>query len=724
MKTISDFFQLSLYKKQCAFCTVLFFIVTCSSNAQTIYRWAPITTDWQFAGNWLPLRTTPATDDVLLFDNGAGNIVTNVPSQTIGQLKVDAATSTSLQAAAAGTVLLITGGTGDDLLITTAAALNISGDNNDLSISLATGATGLVTGTMHFFAGTVNTAHKLLAADAGAIIFNSPAIFTQGFRCTGNVFGNTAPSGTIAFNSGATFIQNGGTVANANPFALVAPAGKVIFNTGSLYKHQQNGVPSMTGRTYANFELNYAAANIPVVGATATTVDNLTITAGQLNLNLPGGVNVKGNINVAASAALFFDAAAVATVTFNGITHQSITNNGTLVFGNNEAVTFNNTAGITLNSDVTFNNLVTFTAGIISNNTAILSLGASAVVAGASNTSFVNGKVRKIGNTAFIFPVGKIPTGYVPIAISAQPFAANAYTATYNRPVSATYPIAPTTIGLDHVSSADHWLLDLSGTPSPVDITLYWTNESSGGGSPNYITDLGSLVVAHSNGAVWDSYGGVGLAAGTLSAGSVTWPAVNVFGPFSLASINFANPLPGTVNYLNGVKQNGRHILQWKLTCNSNLTIMLERSAGDQNFSTIDTVNATAFRCLQPFEYADLFPLKGTNYYRLKIAGENGKITYSNVIVLFNNSTGFEIVHFLPAVVMHYALLNISAAQKATVNIVITDIAGKQVQSIVRSLIAGNNQFVLNLQSLRAGTYQITGYTADGFFRTIRFLKQ
>lgn len=713
-------------KKACIFIAALLHCNVMVSYAQTTYHWQPVTTNWQTAGNWIPVRTTAATDDILVFDNGLTNMVTNIPSQIIGQLKIDGNTSITLQAAAVATLLSINGGAGDDLTITTASALNISGDNNDLTIAVATGATALITGSMELYASTVNTPHKLLAADANSIIFNNPAIFTQGFRCNGNVFGSTGTANTIIFNSGTTFIQNGGTIANANPFALAAPASKVIFNTGSLYRHQQNGVPSMTGRTYADFELNYAAANIPVVGGTVTNIDNLTITAGQLNLNLPGGVNVKGNITVAAAAVLVFDAAVTATVTFNGTINQSVTNNGTLTFGNNEAVRFNNPAGITLNSNTSFNNLVTFTSGIVTNNTAILTLSATAVVAGVSNASFVNGKVTKIGNTAFVFPVGKIPVGYVPIAIAAQPFAGNSYTAEYKRPPAVFYPVGATTIGLDHVSNADHWILDFAGTPTPIDLTLYWTNESSSGGSPTYITDLPSLAVAHSNGTVWDSYGGVSLATGTVSAGSITWPAVNAFGPFSLGSINFSNPLPVNINYFNGIKQNRHHLLNWKLNCNNNdnVTMMVERSADRQNFTTIASITATAFSCEQPFDYTDKLPLTGMNYYRLKLVDANGTISFSSIIALLNKATGFEIVNIVPSVVNNNAVLHITAAQKTTMDIVITDIAGRQVKRIACKLVAGSNRLSLNLDNLSAGIYQVTGYGDYTVSGSIRFIKQ
>ncbi|MFD1466702.1 hypothetical protein ACFQ48_00585 [Hymenobacter caeli] len=70
----------------------LFFVLTAfASFGQARYTWtAFIDSNWGTAGNWLPLRVTPAASDVLMFD---GTITTSTSvnldfaaSQTIGQL--------------------------------------------------------------------------------------------------------------------------------------------------------------------------------------------------------------------------------------------------------------------------------------------------------------------------------------------------------------------------------------------------------------------------------------------------------------------------------------------------------------------------------------------------------------------------------------------------------------------------------------------------------------
>lgn len=734
-KSFSLFFVLVKKRFFCfVFVVLVYLMTTAEVFAQQIYTWnRTATADWTVAANWTPSRNAPAINDILEFSNAAIVNITNIPTETIGQLHVILNTSITLQTATPATVITINGGVADDLIVNNGSALNISGNANDLTLAVATGATGVITGTMNFVGIITNTPHKLIAADAGGIEFNSPAVFTQGNRCTGNVFGGTGTTNTIIFNSGSTFLQNGGSIANANPFALTAPASKIIFNAGSLYKHQQTGVPSMSGRTYADFELNYASANLPLSGTIATNINNLTVTDGQINLNLTGGVNVKGNILITANGILGFNATA-GSVNFVGSTPQIISNAGILTFGSNTDVLFNNAAGFILNNNITLNKLVTLSAGVVTiTNPIVLTLNATATIAGVSNASFVNGGIKKIGNTPFKFPVGDVAgpfSGYVPIEISAPGSITDEYTAEYKR-ASAVAVNNNFAAALSRVSSVDHWSLDRTSGTAGVDVTLYWTSQSSSNGSALYINDLSKLVVAHYNGtSQWDTYGGFANGGSGFAAGSVTWAGINFFSPnpnlFSLGSTDpVFNLLPVTLNYLQGSKQNKSNILTWKITCdnNDNINILVERSADNNFFYALKNIYADRLQCQQPFNFTDTAPLYGMNYYRLKITDAQGKITFSAAIAILNKENDFDIVGLFPSLVNNEAVLHIAAPQSAKMNVIIRDITGKTIEKITCNLFAGNNNIIVNATLLGAGVYQITGYTANSQTKTIRFIK-
>jgi hypothetical protein len=708
----------------------LFLLGNFKSSGQLTYTWNQVgTASWIEAGNWNPARNTPAIDDILIFNNSSNTTVTNVPSETIGKLSVTNNTTVNLQSGNALNFLTIdNGGAGIDFSVADGSALNVNG-TIVLTILLSAGTTGSVSGDMTFSAGQ----HKLNAVDPNAINFNSPAVFTQDIGCISNVFTNSGTANVIMFNSGTTFVQNTG----ANPFGLPATDSKVVFNTGSLYKHKHTGFPSFSGRIYADFELDYASANLPITGGTATSIDNLTITAGTLNLNLTGGVNLKGNISVAAGEALTFSPAAAGTLTFNGTAPQSITNNGTLTFGINEDVVINNTTGLILNSSVTLNKNLTFANGkiILGNNNLTINNNAPGAIAGYGATKYIvadgTGVLKRFiaaAANSYDFPIGN-NLFYKPATVNftTAPATAGSLSARFN----TGFVFFPNTVPLDDgglkvnaTSIQGTWFIDAGDglTGGIYDGTF------TGNGAVDVIDYVKLVLVKRPSAPAnedWVLEGTHVSTTGLNAAPILKRAGMSGFSEFGIGG-ELSIALPVKLNYINGIKQNGINNITWKVTCtnNPNVTMALERSADNRNFTIINTIVADALRCQQSFAYTDNVPLAGINYYRLKMTDDNGKITYSNAIAILNKDAGFDIVGLLPTIVNSNTVLNVTAAQKTKMQVEVTDITGRQVQKEAYNLIAGSNQFTINFGKLSAGTYQITGYTEEGKSRTIRFVKQ
>ncbi len=336
----------------------------------TTYTWNQTgTASWATDTNWTPTRSTPAVDDILVFNNGATTTVTNIPIQTIGQLLVSGNATVNLQANALNTILTIAGDSGTDLSVASGSSLNDTGTNT-MTITLAAGTTGNFSGNMTCSGG----AHKLDAVDANAITFNSGATFTQGTSCTGNAFTAAGTANAIVFASGSTFLQSAGS----NPFALGQPASKVVFQTGSLFKMQQNATPSFSGRTYSNVEIDFASFSQSVTGGAAVSIDNLTITQGTLNFNMTAtpGHSIKGNISV--TGTLNFAPATAGTVNLNGTSAQTISGAGTLTTAANSTLAVTNTSGVTLQRALSV-------GGALSVNTpGLLNFGTNAVTGAGS----------------------------------------------------------------------------------------------------------------------------------------------------------------------------------------------------------------------------------------------------------------------------------------------------------------------------------------------------
>jgi hypothetical protein len=393
-----------------AFC---FGVFTASVSAQTTYTWNQTgTAAWTTSTNWTPTRTTPAANDVLVFNNGATTTPTALPSQTIGQLSVSGNTIVNLQAAAAGTLLTITGGTGTDLSVASGSQLNSNVATNTLAITVGAGATGSISGSMTY----TLAAHSLIAVDASGITFNSGASFTQGTGNTGNVFGS-GTSNSVVFASGSTFNQ----LAGSNPFQKAQPASVVVFQTGSLFSLQANITPSFSGRTYSNFELNSAGANISVTGGAAVVMDNLTITAGTLNFGMTGtpGHAIKGNIAVAGT--LVFNPATPGTLNLNGTSAQTISGAGTITLNDpDQTININNANGVTLSRNLTLTQgILNLGTGVLTTGANTLTIGSAGSITGASPTTFVNGNLNKTfaGIGVKGFEVGTA-NGYSPVSVN------------------------------------------------------------------------------------------------------------------------------------------------------------------------------------------------------------------------------------------------------------------------------------------------------------------
>ena len=362
---------------------VAFLLVAIGASAQTTYTWSG-SGSWATSTNWSPTRTTPAANDILVFNTGTTLTVTAVPTQTIGKLQVTNSTALTLQPAATATTLTISGGSGA-LSVAAGSQLNISGTNT-LTLNLPTGSNGTVSGAMTF----TNAAHKLTAADASGITFQSGAAFTAGTGFSSNAFGTTNLN-SVVFASGSRY----NFIAGANPFGAAAPSSVLVFQTGSTYSQQSSTAPSLSGRTYANFELT--TGSIAPSGGSAVSIDNLSILGGTFTWAMTGtpGHSIKGNISVSAGGTLIFNPATAGTVNLNGSAAQTITNSGTLTINSaNQTINVNNANGVTLASNVTVSaGALTLTSGTINTGANTLAIGSSASVTRTSG--YVVGNLKK-----------------------------------------------------------------------------------------------------------------------------------------------------------------------------------------------------------------------------------------------------------------------------------------------------------------------------------------
>ncbi|MBC7887549.1 MAG: hypothetical protein H7Z13_06645 [Ferruginibacter sp.] len=190
------------------------------------------------------------------------------------------------------------------------------------------------------------------------------------------------------------------------------------------------------------------------------------------------------------------------------------------------------------------------------------------------------------------------------------------------------------------------------------------------------------------------------------------------------SDVTTGGTLPIFLQYLNGQKTSTGIALNWKVTClSTNIVMEMERAADSRNFIPVTTIEATQARCNLPFDFTDALPLKGKNYYRLKMRDIDGKISYSPVVLIINGSKGIEFVGLYPSMVKNETALSISSARATTIETKITDINGRLIKTGKQTIPTGSSLITINCTNLAPGIYNLTGIAEDATAKTIRFVK-
>jgi Secretion system C-terminal sorting domain len=468
---------------------------------------------------------------------------------------------------------------------------------------------------------------------------------------------STVPNGKITFNKAGLQTFTSATPTNIGYTNYEVASGSTLELLSSVYLYF-----STTARWGASFVVKSGAildANtnqltcnlaIPPTGLNTFTLES---GSGIITANVNGIQNgTTGTVYNLIFTRIFSSGA---NYTYDGTAIQNSGIFTTTPIGNEvNNLTVNNTAGntttgVTLQQPFAVANSLTLTFGhITSTATNLLTMNAGSLVSGqnygasprqpgSSIDSYVNGPMRKIGNTNFLFPLGKINAGNHFCGISSPALVTDTYTAEYIRS-SATLLGPITSPGLSHVSNCEYWTITTTVASPNVNVTLSW-NGFSNCNFPVYISDLATLVAAHF-GTSWDSHGGTADALSNTGSGSLTWNGVTTFSPFSLGSTSpFTNPLPVRLVNVRANRNGDRNKIEWtNLTEADVVAYEVERSVTGTRFETLTSVAAKSnSNDKEDYSVYDL-QIDPVTYYRIKIISQGGKISYSLVVKVTANA--------------------------------------------------------------------------------------
>ena len=458
---------------------------------------------------------------------------------------------------------------------------------------------------------------------------------------------------------------------------------------GAIFKTQASSTTTVSGSSTALNNYNSGTVEI-ISGGTVTADGDVTNESGS-SFQIDGQLNIKGNWTNNATASVALAGATTGTVEFQGSAAQTIGGTSSTIF---EGLTVNNAAGVNLSTNQEVNTQLTFSGGkLITSSANLLTLNDNATSSAGSATSFVDGPMRKIGNDAFVFPLGD-GTRWARLGITAPTTITTQYTAQYfaNNPTTDGYNSA-SRIGLTNVSIIEYWTLDQAVNDDDVQVTLYWEDNDF-----SQILDCDGvpddLRLAHWNGTAWEmNIDGVVLT-GTCTGGSSgtmqSSASQPTYSPFTFGSKTGSNPLPIELLFFDA-QMNGKVVdIFWSTSTEiNNDYFTVERSPDAVVFSELAKVKG-AGNSSQTLHYnaVDANPLSGISYYRLKQTDFDGNYTYSNIVAIEQSTDDILGINFSvfpnPSNGKFIGLRsNINYLPKTEIVIVVVDIFGRKLYSKV-----------------------------------------
>lgn len=530
--------------------------------------------------------------------------------------------------------------------------LNTTSSVSALTINSGGELTFSSTNTLTLSSGGTLTNNGTFTRGSGTVIFSGSGTITGTVNLN-----NVTISGAVNFGTNATIygtlqINSGGSVATNAP--TYATHSTLKYNTGGTYARSTEWYSSSgAGYPYNVTVANSTTLDYPNTAGAFTT--NLGI-AGSLSIEnncnfymdfgagaASGKLTVLGNIDIAGNLSLgdavggdlilygnwtktggTFNSNS-RMVEFTGTTNSTITNSAGETFSYlkiNKTDATTNIVDITCN--VTINNELILTDGLLALGTKHLTIASSATITGGSDGSYVNtnntGTLRKVFSAtgSFTFPVGYTNSVslnfYDPITLNftSGTFSGGAYAA-----VRAPNLKHSNNISTGHYLNR-HWVVTQSG------ITSFNCNVTCVYSDYDIVGDEANIYCGKYNGSQW--YLG---SQANASTNTLTFNNNTSFSDFTGGELS-AMPVHWLFHHCK--PQNDKVQLSWGVSEEPSTGIYtIERSAEGSVWKALGTKTPTAPSFTSAtYQFVDAAPLT-QNFYRIKHTENNGEVQHSEI---------------------------------------------------------------------------------------------
>ncbi len=268
----------------------------------------------------------------------------------------------------------------------------------------------------------------------------------------------------------------------------------------------------------------------------------------------------------------------------------------------------------------------------------------------------------------------------------------------YTPTVSNIFRNQTITYSISNASSGSFYAIADSTTGQSLGQGKWATANGSLSITTNPFTTAGSFKVVFKS----TSLSGVTLCSAVSSTGTVNVSTTTL--PLSLLQFK-------------GKKQTNGILLEWVTANESNVHYFgIERSANGSVFVQLNSVAATGNSSTnKSYSFIDTDPLANTNYYRLRMVDNDGKYSYSNVVVITGTKIEKIIINKInPNPFKTEINIDISLLQHQTLTVQLVDLAGRVCATRTFTGARGDNKLVLDkLAELNSGIYFIKIIAAD-----------
>lgn len=428
---------------------------------------------------------------------------------------------------------------------------------------------------------------------------------------------------------------------------------------------------------------------------------NLTING---ELEIDGGVlKIYGNLSnpgtlLSNGSCIYFKGSLATTISGNNVNFDSL------------FVEKHDSGSIQTLSHQTIKSSLNIVKGMIfSSSAAHFTLNHGSTCSEGNPSSFVDGPLKKIGNDAFIFPIGRNGK-WARLGVTAPSTTTNELTAVYfdQGHSDTTNYSSP----LTKISGAEYWDLSVVGSVA-IKVSLYFEDNQFSGIDSTNGTHLG---VAHYGPSGWEDKGNTfdSMQGGK---GYITSDVMYSFSPLTFGAKSGANPVP--VEWLEAKAEWKDHSAEvsWSTATEiNNSHFVIERSYDRENFEAIGEVNSNApsgnslsilnYQFNDQEAYYSNYPVV---YYRIKQVDFDGSFDYSRTLALQKSGIPTFAVFPNPS----EGVINVNLPDEG-MTIEVWDIAGKMVDKIY----VDDENTVIDLSLLRQGHYTLKAY--NDFIRVQR----